>query len=80
LIVLVLAWLYVQYGTTPQLEWLMYGIKPVVIAIIAQALWMLGSKAFKNKLGLIAGITFLFFTFWASMKLRCCLQAASSLC
>jgi chromate transporter len=57
LIVLVLAWLYVQYGTTPQLEWLMYGIKPVVIAIIAQALWMLGSKAFKNKLGLIAGIT-----------------------
>jgi chromate transporter len=57
LIVLVLAWLYVQYGTTPQLEWLMYGIKPVVIAIIAQALWLLGSKAFKNKLGLIAGIT-----------------------
>jgi chromate transporter len=57
LIVLVLAWLYVQYGTTPQLEWLMYGIKPVVIAIIVQALWMLGSKAFKNKLGLIAGMT-----------------------
>jgi chromate transporter len=57
LIVLVLAWLYVQYGTTPQLEWLMYGIKPVVIAVIAQALLMLGSKAFKNKLGLIAGIT-----------------------
>jgi chromate transporter len=55
LIVLVLAWLYVQYGTTPQLEWLMYGIKPVVIAIIAQALWMLGSKAFKNKLGILAG-------------------------
>jgi chromate transporter len=55
LIVLLLAWLYVQYGTTPQLEWLMYGIKPVVIAIIAQALWMLGSKAFKNKLGMVAG-------------------------
>jgi chromate transporter len=56
LIVLVLAWLYVQYGTTPQLEWLMYGIKPVVIAIIAQALWTLGSKAFKTKLALSAGI------------------------
>lgn len=55
LIVLLLAWLYVQYGTTPQLEWLMYGIKPVVIAIVAQALWMLGSKAFKNKLGMAAG-------------------------
>jgi chromate transporter len=56
LITLVLAWLYVQYGTTPQLEWLMYGIKPVVIAIIAQALWTLGRKAFKTKLALIAGI------------------------
>ncbi|MBM4427959.1 MAG: chromate efflux transporter [Chloroflexi bacterium] len=55
LIVLLLAWLYVQYGTTPQLEWLMYGIKPVVIAIIAKALWMLGRKAFKNKLGILAG-------------------------
>jgi len=49
LIVLILAWLYVQYESTPQVEWLMYGIKPVIIAIIAQALWMLGSKAFKNK-------------------------------
>jgi chromate transporter len=56
LITLMLAWLYVQYGTTPQLEWLMYGIKPVVIAIIAQALWTLGRKAFKTKLALIAGI------------------------
>jgi chromate transporter len=57
LIVLALAWLYVQYGTTPQLEWLMYGIKPVVIAIIAQALWMLSSKAFKNKWLMLVGAT-----------------------
>ena len=57
LIVLGLSWLYVQYGTTPQLEWLMYGIKPVVIAIIAQALWTLGSKAFKNKWLALIGVT-----------------------
>ena len=44
-IVLALAWLYVQYGTTPQAEWLLYGIKPVVVAVIAQALWNLASKA-----------------------------------
>ncbi|MBI3151187.1 MAG: chromate transporter [Chloroflexi bacterium] len=56
LIVLGLSWLYVQYGNTPQLEWLMYGIKPVVIAIIAQALWTLGNKAFKNKLAILIGI------------------------
>ncbi len=32
LIVLLLAWLYVDYGTTPELEWLLYGIKPVISA------------------------------------------------
>jgi chromate transporter len=39
LIVLTLGWLYVRYGSLPQASWLFYGIKPVVIAIIAQALW-----------------------------------------
>jgi chromate transporter len=57
LIVLILAWLYVQYGTTPQAEWLLYGIKPVVIAIIAQALWTLGGKALKNRILAVIGIT-----------------------
>jgi chromate transporter len=58
-IVLVLAWLYVQFGTMPQANWLLYGVKPVVIAIIAQALWTLGGKALKNgRLILIACIAF----------------------
>jgi chromate transporter len=55
LIVLILAWLYVQFGTTPQAEWLLYGIKPVVIAIIVQALWTLGSKALKNRTLMLVG-------------------------
>ena len=38
LIVLVLASLYVRFGSLPQITWLFYGIKPVVIAIVAQAL------------------------------------------
>ena len=37
-IVTALAWLYVTYGDTPTLEGLLYGVKPVVVAIIAQAL------------------------------------------
>ena len=49
-IVMGLAWVYVRYGATPQVEWLLYGIKPVVIAIIAQALWSLGRKAVKGPL------------------------------
>jgi chromate transporter len=56
LIVLALAWLYVQFGTTPEVGWLLYGIKPVVIAIITQALWTLGSKALKNRLLATVGV------------------------
>jgi chromate transporter len=48
LIVMALAWVYARYGSTPQAEWLLYGIKPVVIAIIVQAFWTLGKKAVKG--------------------------------
>ncbi len=45
LITLVFAWAYARYGATPQAGWLLYGVKPVVIAIILQALWSLGKNA-----------------------------------
>ena len=48
LIVLALAWAYVRYGSTPTGEALFYGIKPVVIAVVAQALWGLGRTAIKG--------------------------------
>ena len=48
LIVMVLAWAYVEYGSTPTASWLLYGVKPVIIAIIAQAIWNLGRKAVKG--------------------------------
>ena len=58
LIVLLLAWIYAQVGTLPQAGWLLYGVKPVVIAIILQALWSLGRKAIKNlQTGLAAAAT-----------------------
>ncbi len=41
----VLAWLYVTYGTLPEVEPFLYGIKPAVIAVIAGALWRLGRRA-----------------------------------
>lgn len=44
-IVLALAWGYARYGSTPQAGWLLYGIKPVIIAILLHALWQLGRKA-----------------------------------
>jgi chromate transporter len=59
LIVSALAWLYVQYGSTPQAGWLLYGIKPVIIAIIAQALWGLGKTAVKNWRLAVVGVVIL---------------------
>jgi chromate transporter len=54
-IVLILAVLYDRYGTTPTAESLLYGITPVVIAIIAQALWGLLKTAVKGPLTATAG-------------------------
>lgn len=36
-LVLGFAWLYANYGTSAQAEWLLYGVKPVVVAIIGWA-------------------------------------------
>ena len=57
LIVLALAWAYVTYGGLPQIAWLFYGIQPVVVAIIAQAIWNLGRTVFKGPLAM--GLAFL---------------------
>jgi chromate transporter len=55
-IVWILAIIYVRYQNVPSAEWLLYGIKPIVIAIIIQALWKLGKKAVKNTSTTIGGI------------------------
>jgi chromate transporter len=54
-IVLGLAWVYQRFGTMPQAEGLLYGVKPVVIVIVAQALWGLGRKAVKGPLTAAVG-------------------------
>ncbi len=43
-----LAWIYVQYGSLPQVEPLLVGIKPAVIAVILGAVGRLGRNAVKN--------------------------------
>jgi len=53
---LVLAWIYVTYGSLPQVGWVLYGVKPVVIAIILQALWDLGRKGVKSLLTALTGV------------------------
>jgi len=45
LLVTAFAWAYQHYGATPQAGWLLYGVKPVIIAIIVHALWGLARTA-----------------------------------
>src|SRR5437764_4395434 len=63
LIVLALAWAYVTYGALPQIGWLFYGIQPVVVAIIAQAIWNLGRTVFKGPLTMVLALLVLILYF-----------------
>jgi chromate transporter len=47
-IVTAIAWAYVRYGSLPETNAILYGVKPVIIAIILQALWGLGTTALKT--------------------------------
>ena len=57
-IVWVLAIAYSRYQTLPNVDHILAGIKPVILALIAQALWKLGRSAVQDWLtGLIASLT-----------------------
>ena len=52
----VLAWAYVRYGSLPEVFWLLYGVKPVIIAIVVQALWGFALKAVKGPITGAVGV------------------------
>ena len=52
----VLAWAYVRFGHLPAVAAVLYGVKPVVIAVILQAIWGLGRTAVKSRALAIAGV------------------------
>ncbi|WP_223631980.1 chromate efflux transporter [Corallococcus sp. EGB] len=45
LLTLAAAWAYVRFGSLPQADALLYGVKPVILAVVLQALWGLGKMA-----------------------------------
>ena len=55
-IVLALAWAYVRYGRLPAAAGLLYGVKPVVIAVVVQALTGLGRAAVKTRVLGVAAV------------------------
>jgi chromate transporter len=56
ILVACIAWAYVRFGHLPQVSALLYGVKPVVVAVVLQALWGLGRTAIKSQVLAAAGL------------------------
>jgi len=54
--VLAIAWGYERWGTTPELGWVLYGIKPIAIGIVAFALLGLLKSAIKGPATGVVGV------------------------
>jgi len=48
LILILLSWIYLLYGSVPFVAGVLYGIKPAVVAIVLAAAWRIGSRTLKN--------------------------------
>jgi chromate transporter len=59
LITLALAAAYARYGRLPEAGWILYGVKPVIIAVVVQAVWALGRKAVATPLAACAALAVL---------------------
>lgn len=51
-----LAWAYVRFGALPVTEAVLYGVKPVIVAVILQALWTLGKVALRRRLHVVLAV------------------------
>ena len=56
ILVACIAWAYVRFGHLPAIAALLYGVKPVVVAVILQALWGLSRTAVKSSLLAFVGV------------------------
>ena len=48
LIISVLAWIYLVYGSTSVVAGVLYGIKPAIVAVVLAAAWRIGTRSLKN--------------------------------
>lgn len=44
-----LAWAYVRYGALPQLAGVLWGVKPIVVVLLVQAVWSLAKSALRSR-------------------------------
>src|SRR5208283_1518676 len=78
-LVVALAWTYVRFGAVPQVAGLLFGIKPVVVALIAQAIWNLGRTALKSTALAILAICVVALAAWGIPVLVLIIGAGRSL-
>ena len=45
----ILGWAYVRFGRSPEVSWLLWGVKPIVVAVVLQALWNLAPRAARSQ-------------------------------
>jgi chromate transporter len=64
LFVVLLAWAYQKYGALPQIVGLLFGIKPVVVALIAPAIWNLARTALKSGALVALALLFVVLAIW----------------
>lgn len=55
-IVTAVAWAYVTFGALPPVGGVLYGVKPVVLAVVAQAVWKLGRTSVKDRFLAVVGV------------------------
>lgn len=56
LIVSAIGWVYTRFGQLPRVGHVLYGVKPVIIAVVLQAIWGLMRGAAKTKLLAAVGV------------------------
>ncbi len=62
LIVSAFAWAYVRFGSLPAVAGVLYGVKPVIIAVVVQAIWGLLKPAMKTRFLTALGVAALVLT------------------
>jgi chromate transporter len=51
-----LGWAYVRFRAVPALGWLLYGVKPVILGVVVQAIWGLAPKAARSSALRVLGV------------------------
>jgi chromate transporter len=80
IMVAALAWAYVHFGKLSEVSAILYGAKPVVIAVILQALWALGRTAVKTTFLGVVGILAVLLAFLGLHPLLVLLLAGGAVC